>query len=58
VLAVPADAVTVKDGKSYVDVMTNGKWLARLVTTGLTDGFLTEIKDGLEEGDVVRVPAS
>ena len=56
VLAVPADAVYQDaNGRASVRVMNNGQWSARLVETGLTDGFFTEIKSGLSEGDEVRV---
>jgi RND family efflux transporter MFP subunit len=56
VLAVPNDAVR-KDssGRPVVKVMVNGKWDPRVVEIGLSDGQYTEIKTGLNEGDVVQV---
>jgi HlyD family secretion protein len=59
VLAVPNIAVTKKDGKSYVNVVTDEskkKYEARAVVTGfLGDNNLIEIKSGLAENDKVAL---
>lgn len=55
VLAVPVDAISVENGKAYVQVLVDGKWVPRQVQVGMTDGFLTEIKSGLKEGETVKV---
>lgn len=54
VLTVPSLAVTTTDGKSTVDVQdADGKTTTVDVTVGETSGNLTEITDGLAEGDEV-----
>ena len=53
VLAVPANTVY-EVGKQYAVKLREGKqWRQRIVETGLSDGEYTQIKSGLEEGDVV-----
>ena len=56
VLAVPTEAVD-KDntGKPVVKVLKDGKWMPTVVEVGLSGGGYTEIKSGLNEGDVVQV---
>lgn len=56
VIAVPTEAVD-KDstGKPVVKVMKDGKWMPTIVEVGLSGGGYTEIKSGLNEGDVVQV---
>ena len=56
VLIVPFEAVTLWDGKSMVAKVTEEGVELNEVVTGLSDGFLIEIKDGLKEGD--RILAS
>jgi membrane fusion protein, macrolide-specific efflux system len=59
VLAVPAAAVqTSPSGKNFVYVSVNGRQVARDVTTGLTNGGLTQITSGLTAGErvVVDIP--
>jgi multidrug efflux pump subunit AcrA (membrane-fusion protein) len=52
-LAVPANAVFNVD-KQYAVKLRDGKeWVQRIVEIGLSDGKYTQIKSGLEEGDVV-----
>lgn len=53
VVAVPASAVYEVDEKHAVKVKQNGEWADRVVEIGLSDGKYTEIKSGIEEGDVV-----
>ena len=56
VLAVPAEALTEKDGK--LDVLVKppkGPAQSRPVTIGLTDGALVEVTRGLAEGEVLLV---
>ena len=59
VLLVPNRAIT-KDsqGNSVVQVMVNEQIEERVVVTGLSDGFDTEITDGLTEGEEVVRTAS
>lgn len=53
VLAVPANTVY-KVGEQYAVKLREGKeWRQRIVEVGLSDGNYTQIKSGLEEGDVV-----
>lgn len=56
VLAVPNSAIA-KDssGKPIVQVLQDGKWIARVVGTRLTGLDYTEITSGLEEGETVQV---
>jgi membrane fusion protein, macrolide-specific efflux system len=59
VLAVPTAAVqTSATGKSFVYAIVNGRRVARDVTTGLTNGGLTQITRGLTAGErvVVNIP--
>jgi hypothetical protein len=52
-LQLPASAITEKDGKSYVLVMTHDGPAPRELRTGCTDGKHVEIRHGLEAGDKV-----
>ncbi|MFT3878802.1 MAG: hypothetical protein QM703_03970 [Gemmatales bacterium] len=52
-LQLPANAITEKDGKSYVMVMTHDGPAQRELRTGCTDGKHVEIRHGLEAGDKV-----
>ncbi|MCF0135581.1 MAG: biotin/lipoyl-binding protein [Lachnospiraceae bacterium] len=57
VLCVQNNHIKVVNGISYVYVLDeNGFKTALEVVTGLTDGTMTEIISGLEEGDYVIVP--
>jgi macrolide-specific efflux system membrane fusion protein len=55
VVRVPSRALTVRDGRAYVQVTANGRREERTVEAGLSDGKYTEIVDGLGEGDKVLV---
>lgn len=61
-LLVPDEAVKLddKDKKPYVQLMEGDKPVRRPVKTGLSNGFETEILEGLKEKDTVilRLPAS
>jgi RND family efflux transporter MFP subunit len=58
VLAVPARAVQQDDQRRpVVQVMRNGQWQPVPVEVGLSDGNFTEIRNGIEEGETVQVPA-
>ena len=58
VLIVPNRAITEdSDGYPVVKVMVNEELEERQVITGMTDGFDTEIVDGLDEGEVVLAEA-
>lgn len=54
VLMVPTRAID-KDaqGNATVEILVNGQTEMRKVVTGISDNFNTEIKEGLNEGDVV-----
>ncbi|HRJ17979.1 MAG TPA: efflux RND transporter periplasmic adaptor subunit [Bryobacteraceae bacterium] len=54
VLMVPASAVTVEKGASYVSVQGPKGFERREVKTGLNNGTHVAILDGLQEGDKVR----
>lgn len=54
VLAVPATAVYEAGGKRAVNIRRGDEWRQRVVEIGLSDGKYTEIRSGLEEGDVVQ----
>ena len=56
VLLVPSRAITQDtNGNPVVKVMVNEEIEERSVVLGLSDGFDTEIVDGLSEGDMVVV---
>jgi len=56
VLLVPNRAITQdSQGNPIVKVMVNEEIEERAVVTGISDGFDTEIVDGLSEGDVVVI---
>lgn len=55
VLVVPANAIFMKDGKSFVNVKSGSGWVETNVEVGVTDGALVEIKSGLSEGATIRV---
>ncbi|MBL8821601.1 MAG: HlyD family efflux transporter periplasmic adaptor subunit [Planctomycetia bacterium] len=54
-LQVPASAITEKEGRSYVMVMTRDGLMPRELRTGCTDGKKVEIRQGLEPGEKVVV---
>jgi len=55
VLLVPDRAIKQdSQGNPIVEVMVNGQSEERTVVTGISDGFQTEILDGLDEGEVVE----
>jgi multidrug efflux pump subunit AcrA (membrane-fusion protein) len=53
VLAVPANTVYEVDKQYAVKLREGKEWRQRIVEIGLSDGKYTEIKSGLEEGDLV-----
>jgi hypothetical protein len=56
---VPAEAVHDEEGKKVVWLPAPGRpdeKTSKPVTTGITDGKVIEIKDGLAEADAVLVP--
>lgn len=56
VLAVPSAAVTTEDGQSVVTQEgADGEQVTTVVTVGETSGTMTEITEGLSEGDEVLV---
>jgi multidrug efflux pump subunit AcrA (membrane-fusion protein) len=54
VIAVPANAVYEVDKQFAVKLQDGKEWKQRIVEIGLSDGKYTEIKSGLEEGNVVK----
>lgn len=56
VLLVPDRAISYSEGGPIVYVMVDEQIEERPVVIGITDGFQTEIKEGLEEGEVVVIP--
>lgn len=57
-LVVPIGAISQDaDGRNIIHVRRGNEWVTTLVEVGLSDGALTEIKEGLSEGDIVRVNA-
>ncbi|WP_285485452.1 efflux RND transporter periplasmic adaptor subunit [Amycolatopsis taiwanensis] len=59
VLTVPTAAVHFTGGQPSVDVMNGNQRVSRPITTGMTSGGLTEVLNGLSEGDqvVIDIPA-
>lgn len=53
VLQIPLSAVFERNGKEFVFVIEDDHARLRPVKTGHTDGFMVEILEGLEDGDVV-----
>lgn len=51
VMAVPASAVTEKDGEKVVFLVSSGEYLSRPVKTGRESGGYVQIIEGLESGD-------
>lgn len=59
VVAVPAEAVQTNDqGQTVVEVKRDGRWQQVPVQVGLSDGEYTEVREGLREGEPVRVTPS
>jgi HlyD family secretion protein len=56
VLVVPAAAIQSKGNQQTVTVSASGVTFSAPVQTGLTDGLVTEITGGLQEGDTVVIP--
>lgn len=53
VLTIPSQSVVIKDGKTNVFVVEEEKAYIREVEVGLDDGVTVEIKDGIEEGELI-----
>ncbi len=54
-LTVPAAAILHQDGATFVWVVEEGKVVRRAVETGASHGARTQIRSGLEPGDVVVI---
>ncbi len=52
-LLIPKDAVYVKNGSKYVEVLENGEPVERRIETGIEDGSHIDVKQGLTEGEEV-----
>lgn len=57
-LVVPLSAIKEEKEQKYVQVMVNGKQERAMVKIGLSDDEQVEILSGLQEGDMVVLPAS
>ncbi len=59
VLVVPKRAITTQGGKSYVTVkQEDGSSVQQEVTLGFTDGSSYEVKEGLNEGDIILISSA
>lgn len=56
VMAIPVDALIEREGKTYVDVLVNGKKEPREITIGAQDENFVQVISGLSEQDNVVVP--
>ncbi len=56
VLTVPQLAIHQTNGKATVTLKSGDAWIETPITTGISDGALTEVKSGLKEGSEVRIP--
>ena len=57
VLIVPADAILTIGGRDHVEIIAEDGDIERIeIQTGITDGVNTEIRSGLQEGQVIRMP--
>lgn len=57
VLTVSSRALSTEDDKTYVEKVVDGATVRTEVEIGATYGMSTEVLSGLEEGDVVELPA-
>ncbi len=57
-LAVPLSAIKEEKEQKYVQVMVNGKPEKAVVKVGLSDDEQVEIISGLQEGDIIVLPAA
>lgn len=55
VLTVATNALSTTDGKTYATLLVDGKEVKTEVETGETYGMVTEVTQGLEEGDEIVV---
>ena len=54
VLVVPTIAITNRNGKQFVRILTDENKVERKdIETGISDGVYTEVKSGLDEGEQV-----
>lgn len=54
-LLIPSNALYMDGTGKYVYVVEDGERVRRKVSTGISNNWLTQIKEGLEEGEVVYV---
>jgi HlyD family secretion protein len=54
-LLVPTSAILERDGRKVAFVVNNGVVSQRVVTTGLADGSMVEVVDGVSDGEAVVV---
>jgi membrane fusion protein, macrolide-specific efflux system len=53
VLVIPKNAVKEKQGNSFVTVLQDNKPTPQPISTGITDGKMVEVTEGLAEGDKI-----
>ncbi|MBI5724861.1 MAG: efflux RND transporter periplasmic adaptor subunit [Planctomycetes bacterium] len=58
VLTVPLSAVQYRQGKGHVTVWQDGKAATKQIITGMSDGVVVEVLDGLREGQMVLTGSS
>lgn len=58
VLYIPEYLVRTQNGQNTVTVLENGSSVVKSIRTGISDGENIEVISGLNEGDIVAVPAS
>lgn len=54
ILVIPERLITFRDGKSFVEILTDeasGSSIEREIQTGSGDAIIVEVKDGLQQGD-------
>ena len=56
VLTLPESAIQYEGDQTYVFVHNGTEYVRRDVVTGLSDGVNIQIKEGLQEGEIVRGP--
>lgn len=56
ILVIPERLITFRDGKSFVEILTDetsGTSIEREIQTGSGDAIIVEVKDGLQQGDKI-----
>lgn len=56
-LIIKNESIKTEDNKMFVYTIEGGSAVKKVIETGLTDGYITSVEEGLEENDVVIVNA-